>query len=548
MSPVRDSAMDKRTTVYIDVEDDITAIINKLKEAPKKQVALVVPKRSSVLQSAVNMKLIKKGAHEAAKEPTLITEDQAINKLAAKLGLLTAPNLKTEPKVPAVSETGPASLPSDTIEGEAVGTAPKSVTTEDTEATYPLPGKTKAAAAKKATTPAGKTKRVPDFNRFKKRFLLVGLGVLGLGLAVWAALFWLPRAKVIVEGQTESLAADFTFTVDTEAKQADLDNDLLPGKRRDLAKTLSSNFKPTGKKDVGTKATGTLTIKNCEDTNARALSAGSRFTSSNGKVFLSNAAATVPAGSFSGGGAVCNSSTVDVGVSALENGDSYNIGATTYTSSALAGNFIISGTGMSGGSSKTITVVTQGDIDSTKTDLLNNERAGAKRELANQFDEDEYMIEASMAENVEQVTSDPAVDQEASSARLSVKVTYTALGVDQDQLKELMKKNEEELAKKANKSLGIINEGLDDAEITAKDKPSPTAQRFQVKTEATLGPKIDTNELKDRLAGKNYSDSVQIVKSYPNVTNADVKFSPFWVKRVPRDPNKVTIEIKIPQR
>ncbi len=119
----------------------------------------------------------------------------------------------------------------------------------------------------------------------------------------------------------------------------------------------------------GTKASGTVSVKNCEDTDGRSNSAGTGFASASGRTFVSTKAADVPKGSFSGGGSVCSSATVPIDVTAAENGDSYNIAPTSYTSSALSGNFIISGNQMSGGSSKTVAVVTQADFDSARKDF-----------------------------------------------------------------------------------------------------------------------------------------------------------------------------------
>ena len=50
--------MQKKDIIYIDVEDDITAIIGKIKESKEKIIALVPPKRIGVLQSAVNLRLL----------------------------------------------------------------------------------------------------------------------------------------------------------------------------------------------------------------------------------------------------------------------------------------------------------------------------------------------------------------------------------------------------------------------------------------------------------------------------------------------------------
>jgi hypothetical protein len=53
-----------KDVIYIDVEDDITAIIGKVKGAKEKIVALVPPKRIGVLQSAVNLRLIARAAKQ----------------------------------------------------------------------------------------------------------------------------------------------------------------------------------------------------------------------------------------------------------------------------------------------------------------------------------------------------------------------------------------------------------------------------------------------------------------------------------------------------
>ena len=50
-----------KDVIYIDVEDDITAIISKVKASKEKIVALVPPKRVGVLQSAVNLHLLSRG-------------------------------------------------------------------------------------------------------------------------------------------------------------------------------------------------------------------------------------------------------------------------------------------------------------------------------------------------------------------------------------------------------------------------------------------------------------------------------------------------------
>jgi phosphoglycerate dehydrogenase-like enzyme len=64
-----------KSVIYIDTEDDITSIIDRVKEAESDIVALVPPKRNGVLQSVVNLKLLKRSASGADKKIVLITGD-----------------------------------------------------------------------------------------------------------------------------------------------------------------------------------------------------------------------------------------------------------------------------------------------------------------------------------------------------------------------------------------------------------------------------------------------------------------------------------------
>ena len=63
----------KKDVIYIDTEDDITSIIEKVKASSEKIIALVPPKRVGVLQSAVNLKLLQKSAEADDKRIVLIT-------------------------------------------------------------------------------------------------------------------------------------------------------------------------------------------------------------------------------------------------------------------------------------------------------------------------------------------------------------------------------------------------------------------------------------------------------------------------------------------
>ena len=60
-----------KDVIYIDVEDDITTIISKIKASKERIIALVPPRRIGVLQSAVNIRLLARAAISADKRIVL---------------------------------------------------------------------------------------------------------------------------------------------------------------------------------------------------------------------------------------------------------------------------------------------------------------------------------------------------------------------------------------------------------------------------------------------------------------------------------------------
>ena len=90
----------KKDTIYIEADDEITAVIDKVVNAKSEIVAVVLPKRAVVFQSVVNMRLLKKSASDANKRVVLISSDPAIEPIAAVSLMHIAPSLTSKPIIP----------------------------------------------------------------------------------------------------------------------------------------------------------------------------------------------------------------------------------------------------------------------------------------------------------------------------------------------------------------------------------------------------------------------------------------------------------------
>ena len=89
----------KDNALYLEVDEDITSAIDKLSKSTGTSVQIVVPKRSTMLQSMINLKLLKKAAETHGKELILVTNDRIAADLAARVGLGVAPAIGAKPVI-----------------------------------------------------------------------------------------------------------------------------------------------------------------------------------------------------------------------------------------------------------------------------------------------------------------------------------------------------------------------------------------------------------------------------------------------------------------
>ena len=75
-------------TLYIDIDEEITSIIDRVRKAAAMEIIIVAPKNAMLLQGIVNLKLLKKEADRRKKQLMIITQDKIGKKLIEKAGIL----------------------------------------------------------------------------------------------------------------------------------------------------------------------------------------------------------------------------------------------------------------------------------------------------------------------------------------------------------------------------------------------------------------------------------------------------------------------------
>lgn len=543
-----------KDTIYIDVDDEITAVIEKVQASGSKIVALVLPKRAAIFQSTVNMRLLKRSADNAKKNLVLITSEASLLPLAGIVGLHVAKTLQSKPEIPAAPSNGPSSPADD--EAEVVDDVPPAKPDpaglppeEDTiEVDNSSPEDDPPAKGKKDKKSYNKKLKVPNFNKFKMR-LLIGAAVLVLLITGWIfAAIVLPKATVTIQTDTTDVRASVSVVASPRYTQADADADpaQVSGKLEELKKTDSQKAAATGKKDVGTKASGSVTLS-LNDCSKEVVTVPAGTTVSAGNFnFITQSEATMQSVKI---GSNCRNddfpdvSTAKVKVIAQNAGDSYNLSARSYS---VAGHSNVSGAGgaMSGGVSKVITVVSQQDIDGLRQKIIDGLNGSANQDITkNLKDGGFFPLTETFTTKDPVVTANPAVDTEAGEVSVSVAVTYTMIGAKHDDLSSVLDKAIEGQIDTTKQK--ILDNGMNDAGIRIEEKQPDGTARFSLDTTAKVGVEPNNEKaIKEIVAGKKKGDAKSLIQSRPGVKDVTIDTSPFWVSKIPKNQNKITIIFK----
>ncbi|GAC1392376.1 MAG: hypothetical protein NVSMB46_08070 [Candidatus Saccharimonadales bacterium] len=555
----------QKDTIYIDIDDEITNIIEKVRNSPHKIVALVLPKRATVLQSSINMKLLKRAADTAKKQAVLITSETNLLPLAGAAGIYVAKTLQTKPELPSgpvvpsdsqleVSEDD-GELPLDVHQsvGALAGAPlvndeePIEVDNSSEEDSIPEAAAIEAGLANSSEKPKiNKKLKVPSFEKFRLGLFLSIFGLIGLVVLWYVAFFVLPKARITVRTNTATINSDVPFTATTGIPAVDLASKTIPLQKEELKKSDSNTVPATGKIDQGTKSTGTLTLTNCiNDNQSHTVPAGTGF-SSGQYTFVTNKDVTLAA-SYSPGGD-CKVSvgtflgfTQNVGVTAAQAGGQYNLSARSYTSPITG--ITATGSDMSGGTSNIIVVVSQQDIDGAKQKIIDADNAAAPDVLKKQaLAANEFFFADTFSGSTPEITSSVQANDKADQVTVNVAITYTLLAVKKDDVKQLI---DNDIKTKIDSSKQkITNDGIAQSTVHLVDKTSAKSIKAEVQATALAGAEENVDAIKQLAAGKKKGVAVSAIQTRPGIQSVDIKYSPFWISQTPKDSKKIFVEFK----
>ncbi len=572
------AAADK-DTIYIDIDDEITGVIDKVKNSKSKVVALVLPKRASVFQSIVNMKLLKRAADSSSKNLVLITTETGLMPLAGAAGIHVAKTLSSKPEIPLApsaaedieepldeatslpaAEEEPPIDPTQSV-GELAGDEPpSSKLTNEALDTVTLDNKEDEPSAKdaaddketksknKEAAKQAKKLKVPNFDRFRKYLLLGGLGLIILIILFLILNGSLSKATINITTDATNVNANLNLNLSTTASSVSTSNGTIPAKLDQEQKTYSQQTSTTGQQNNGSKASGvvSMTAQYCNGNfppsgGPPSIPAGTGL-SSNGLTFITQTETDFSSNNNYHNGCFDFPSTANTPIQAQAGGSSYN-NADSFSVAGYSNISVSVSQAVSGGTDNIVQVVNQNDINNAKAKITTTDNT-VKSDLESQLKgQGYYAIDATYSAGTPNVTSSANVGDVANTVTVTETVTYTMFGVKQNDLKTLVDNNVNSQIDTAKQS--ILDDGLSSANFSVNSQNTSGAQ-IALTTTAVAGPQLNINSIKQQAAGKRVGDVKTELETDPDVTGVSVKLSPFWVTSVPHSASKITVDIAKP--
>jgi hypothetical protein len=388
-------------TIYLDIDEELTSIVKHLKKSAAEEITLVVPRKAILLQSIVNLKILKKEADRLKKKIIISTTDKIGKNLSTKAGFVVHKKIESSPEIQDNNLSAENGFFSQEIKKENsdqkhapikirdivmknrgdmgnkgdkenqgdmgdkinkedrgdlgdiynkgdrggkmnmgdLGNKGDNLNEEDKE---DLGDKTNL----QKTNEPSKKKTVFLLPRLSVKFFLGFLTACFI-IIVLIAMIILPKAEIVLTPKTEPIILNLEMTIDKNIQSSDTQTNKIPGQIISVQKEKEKEFDATGKKKIYEKARGIITVYNEWGSSSQILVASTRFLSKDGKLFRTVKTISVPGFKRIEGKDIPG--TIDVEVVAAEAGEEYNIKPTAFTIPGFEGSSKYAGIGRSNG-------------------------------------------------------------------------------------------------------------------------------------------------------------------------------------------------------
>lgn len=373
----------------------------------------------------------------------------------------------------------------------------------------------------------------------KLRFFLVFVSIFATLLAsgVGASYFF---SRLTIDVILKSSSYDFSkeLAVMVTSKR----EDTLPGELIELTDTATQTFAATGRNDVRTKAKGIISIYNAFNTQPQVLVANTRFEASDGRLYRIKRSVTIPGAVVEHGS--LSPRSIDAAILADQPGEEYNRDLTDFTipgfknSPRFKGFYARSKTPLEGGFIGRATIVTQNDIDQARESLEQALRTKISGNSTNAVPEGFLLLEGASEITVtgESITAEAGDVKDSFTG--TVTVAARTLVFKTSDLDGLLTK----IAELDPQQVTLVNR--DELTISIVRRTiEKGSMMIRVEGNARFVWNLNTADLARELARNGKPNTFgDLFRQYEAIKEAQVRFSPSWIRSVPKNPGRIIIQ------
>jgi hypothetical protein len=381
---------------------------------------------------------------------------------------------------------------------------------------------------------------VPVSKNLKKFFII--FAIISLFAILGAASYvMLPKATVGITLKNNYFEGNLELKGDVNAAKADTANLIIPSRIVELSDTLNYTVQTTGTKSMPgeKKAQGKVIIYNEFSNESQSLVATTRLQTEDGKIFRLVKAITVPGMSNEN-----NPGSVEADVVADQGGDAYNIGPSDFKIPGFQGSpkydkfYAKSADSMSGGGGEGsgIKIISQQDLDSAKKNAEKQIRNNLIEKVKSGLAEGETLLDEASQINIAQSKTTAKANQTVDSFNYDVQASIKSIVFSENDVKTLFAETKSK-------------EQIPSSDITISyNQSSVNFENGSILIEAhgkfENKYQIDSDDLKNKLLGKNAEEVKNIMSNYSQIQSIDLQFWPQLItSKIPKNPKRVEVTI-----
>jgi len=305
---------------------------------------------------------------------------------------------------------------------------------------------------------------------------------------------------------------------------------------RRVEEEAQGTFSATGEDDVVKKSKGTINVVNNLSTK-QTLIATTRFQSPSGNIYRISKTVTVPA-----------KGSLEIEVIADKAGEGFTEEIETkfnipgFKEAGLADKYdniyALATTKIDGGYIGEASLVTESDYNQAKDSLASQIFESTEDKLKQRIEGLDLLDSASEVE-IKLIESTADIDDVADSFDMTITTEGRAILFDKENIITLINSYLDRSGKlEMIQKLTIVT--YEDAEFN-DNKELVT---FRIKIDGQAAPHIDTSLIAQNLLGKNENEITQYFRDLDEISSAKILLSPFWIKNVPKDLDRVKIDFE----